>query len=159
MFIVRFPSGGAFFDGRKTKNNARFLVILLCVLGPTHGNYKTLSCVFLVAHGNPSSLTFTPRDRSDRLLQLTVVNLCRAPSNNARQRHQVCRAFVNGARQSYSIVVRFTLAHGNVFFKNEFSYLLVIFSSTSTLFFLSIFQLCNHIFLFANFNEFYFFDR
>jgi hypothetical protein len=58
---------------------------------------------------------------------LTGVKLCRAPWKNARQRQEVCRAFLHGARQSYSIAVRFALAHGNVFLKIEFSHLISIF--------------------------------
>jgi hypothetical protein len=58
---------------------------------------------------------------------LTGVKLCRAPWKNARQRQDVCRAFSYGARQSYSIAVRFALAHGNVFLKIEFSHLISIF--------------------------------
>jgi hypothetical protein len=61
--------------------------------------------------------------------ELTGVKLCRAPWKNARQRQQVCRAFSYGAWQSYSIAVRFRMAHGNVFLKIEFSHLISIFPS------------------------------
>jgi hypothetical protein len=93
----------------------------------THGNYELLPCVFLGTHNNPSALTFDRPERADRWLELTGVNLCRASLKSARQRRQVCRAFMYGARQSYTIAVRFAMAHGNVFLKNEFSHLLSIF--------------------------------
>jgi hypothetical protein len=76
-----------------------------------------------------STLTFGRPNKAGRPWEPTGVNLCRAPWKNARQRQQVCRAFGYGARQSYSIVVRFTLAHSNVFLKIEFSHLISIFPS------------------------------
>jgi hypothetical protein len=112
----------AFFGRRTSNKNARYPYTLSCVFEGAHGNHKSLSCVFLGTHGNSSTLTFGR-------WELTGVKLCRAPWKNARQRQQVCRAFSYGARQSYSIAVHFTLPHGNVFLKIEFSHLISIFSS------------------------------
>jgi hypothetical protein len=111
------------FSGRRTSNkNARYPYTLTCVFEGVHDNHKSLSCVFLGTHGNSSTLTFGR-------WELTGVKLCRAPWKNARQRQQVWCAFSYGARQSYSIAVRFTLAHDNVFLKIEFSHLILIFPS------------------------------
>jgi hypothetical protein len=122
VFAVRFPD-----DARQTKTHGTH-ILCRASLG-AHDNHKSLPCVFLGTHGNSSTLTFGRPNRAGRPVELTGVNLCRGPWKNARQRQQVCRAFWYGTRQSYSVAVRFTLAHDNVFLKVEFSHLISIFRS------------------------------
>jgi hypothetical protein len=145
----------AFPEGRTANNNARFTYALPWVFIMTHGNYKPLPCVFLGTHGNTSALTFDRPDRADQLTELMGVNLCRATWKSARQRQQVCRAFLYGARQSYTIVVRFCKAHGNEFLKKMSFRTFFQFLLHKYIILHSIFQLCNHIFLFANLTNFF----
>jgi hypothetical protein len=133
---VRFSSGArqtsslpCVFRMTHVKQKRTVPIYFAVRLWGAHDNHKSLPCVFLGTHGNSSTQTFGRPNRACRPVELTGVNLCRGPWKNARQRQQVCRAFWYGTRQSYSVAVRFTLAHDNVFLKVEFSHLISIFRS------------------------------
>jgi hypothetical protein len=133
MFAVRFTSG------------ARQRLSLPCVFQRAHSKHKrTVTRLFAVRFptGARQTQIFAVRFRRDArqsafanaspvgmLFLLTDVHLCHASSQDARQRRIVCSAFCLGARQTCIFAVRFGLTHGKVFFKNDFSCLLLIFPS------------------------------
>jgi hypothetical protein len=142
MFAVRYYVCRAFYIGTHG---------LPCVTASAHGKHlPTLTTLFVVRF--PKTLcrayskgrtakenlcraffrdarqsVFANATTSRLSLLLTEVNLCRAYSQNARQRRIVLSAFYVGARQKCNFAVRFMWAHGKVFLKNVFSYLLLIF--------------------------------
>jgi hypothetical protein len=121
MFALRFISG------------ARQRLSLPCVFQWAHEKHKrTVTRLFAVRFPTgarqtqifvvcfPRESVFANASPVGLLFLLTDVHLCRAPSQDARQKRIVCRAFCLGARQTCIFAVRFGLTHGKVFLKMTF---------------------------------------
>jgi hypothetical protein len=117
MFAVRFISGNY--------RHLRTVTTLFAVRFPKGARQRKIFAVRFCRDARQSE--FANATTPGPSLLLTDVNLCRASSQNARQRRIVCRAFYVGARQRCNFAVRFMWAHGKIFLKNVFSYLLLIF--------------------------------
>jgi hypothetical protein len=126
MFVVRFISG------RTANINLHTATRLFAVRFPTRTRQRQIFVVRFRRDARQSVFANTTPDVP--FLLLTDVNLCRGPSQNARQRRIVCHAFCDGARQTCIFAVRFTWPHSKVFFKKCGFLHSFNFSSTNTLF-------------------------